>query len=184
VNQYVHNQFTAQPPATIGGAFIKKTVSVERRQVVLQLWDTAGQERFRSMAPMYYRGAHAAILVFDATTPESLNSVDSWAAELADHGNEDIVMVVAANKADLLSERDPSTVVDEKMAQDFAQGIGANLFYTSAKTGEGITDLFRHVSEQLVRAHDTRQSAANKSKGNNPHLSNLLDQPPEQTGCC
>jgi len=29
--------------------------------------DTAGQERFNSLAPMYYRGAQAALVVYDIT---------------------------------------------------------------------------------------------------------------------
>ena len=34
-----------------------------------EIWDTAGQERYHSLAPMYYRGAQAAIVVFDITKP-------------------------------------------------------------------------------------------------------------------
>lgn len=36
-------------------------------------------ERFRSMGPMYYRGAHAAILVYDITSQESFLEMDAWA---------------------------------------------------------------------------------------------------------
>ncbi len=36
-----------------------------------EIWDTAGQERYHSLAPMYYRGAAAAIVVFDITHPAS-----------------------------------------------------------------------------------------------------------------
>lgn len=35
--------------------------------VKFEIWDTAGQERYHSLAPMYYRGAAAAIIVFDVT---------------------------------------------------------------------------------------------------------------------
>ena len=36
-------------PATIGGAYLAKKVTVDDVPVNLQIWDTAGQERFRSM---------------------------------------------------------------------------------------------------------------------------------------
>ena len=36
-----------------------------------EIWDTAGQERYHSLAPMYYRGAAAAIVVYDITSEVS-----------------------------------------------------------------------------------------------------------------
>ena len=54
------------------------TFQTRRFQVALQLWDTAGQERFRSMAPMYYRGAAAAIIVFDTTKDRAWNTIKAW----------------------------------------------------------------------------------------------------------
>ena len=48
----------------------------------MQIWDTAGQERFRSMAPLYYRGAVAAILVFSITDEGSFEKLKEWVREL------------------------------------------------------------------------------------------------------
>nr|GMC53686.1 ras-related protein RHN1 [Ipomoea batatas] len=53
--------------STIGAAFFSSTVSVNNTTVKFEIWDTAGQERYHSLALMYYRGAAAAIIVFDVT---------------------------------------------------------------------------------------------------------------------
>jgi GTPase SAR1 family protein len=42
-------------------------VALNDTTVKFEIWDTAGQERYHSLAPMYYRGAAAAIVVYDIT---------------------------------------------------------------------------------------------------------------------
>jgi Ras-related protein Rab-5C len=148
VNQYVRGTFTGTTQATIGAAFMKKDVIKDNHRIIFQIWDTAGQERFRAMAPMYYRGAHAAILVFDVTSPDTLDKISGWVEELQDHANEDIVMVLAANKCDLPTEEGKSVSTSQSSA--FADQIPAKLFETSAKSGQGISELFAHVAEQLL----------------------------------
>ena len=49
-------------------AFLTQTVLVDDATVKFEIWDTAGQERYHSLAPMYYRGAQVAIVVYDITT--------------------------------------------------------------------------------------------------------------------
>jgi Ras-related protein Rab-5C len=51
--------------STIGAAFFSQTLAVNDATVKFEIWDTAGQERYHSLAPMYYRGAAAAIIVYD-----------------------------------------------------------------------------------------------------------------------
>lgn len=55
------------PPA----AFLTQTVCLDDTTVKFEIWDTAGQERYHSLAPMYYRGAQAAIVVYDITNTVS-----------------------------------------------------------------------------------------------------------------
>merc|ERR1719261_2315166 len=61
--------------------------------------DTAGQERYRSLAPMYYRGAAAAIVVYDITNPDSFTGAKSWVKELQRRGDPNVVIAMAGNKA-------------------------------------------------------------------------------------
>lgn len=42
-------------------------MDLDDKKIKFEIWDTAGQERFHSLAPMYYRGAKAAIIVYDIT---------------------------------------------------------------------------------------------------------------------
>lgn len=48
-------------------AFLTQSVCLDDTTVKFEIWDTAGQERYHSLAPMYYRGAQAAIVVYDIT---------------------------------------------------------------------------------------------------------------------
>lgn len=52
---------------TLAAAFLTQRCHLEDRVIKFEIWDTAGQERFHSLAPMYYRNAQAAIIVYDVT---------------------------------------------------------------------------------------------------------------------
>ena len=64
--------------ATIGADFSTKELTINDKQVSLQLWDTAGQERFQSLGVAFYRGADACVLVFDITKPKTFESLANW----------------------------------------------------------------------------------------------------------
>ena len=55
-------------------AFLTQTVNLDDTTVKFEIWDTAGQERYHSLAPMYYRGAQAAIVVYDITSMVGLRT--------------------------------------------------------------------------------------------------------------
>ena len=62
-------------------------------------------ERYRSLAPMYYRGASCAIVVYDVTNKDSFTGAKSWVKELQRRGDPNVVIALAGNKADLESRR-------------------------------------------------------------------------------
>ena len=74
-------------------------VSLEDCEVKLEMWDTAGQERYRSLAPMYYRGAAVGLVVYDITNEDSFAAAKTWVAEIR-QGTKAIV-ALAGNKSDL-----------------------------------------------------------------------------------
>ena len=101
VLRFVKGQFFDYQESTIGAAFLTQTVAVNDATVKFEIWDTAGQERYHSLAPMYYRGAAAAIVVYDIQSQSSFARAKSWVRELQRQPNAALVMALAGNKADL-----------------------------------------------------------------------------------
>ena len=62
------DQFDDYRESTIGAAFLTQTISLDDTTTIkFEIWDTAGQERYKSLAPMYYRNANCAVVVYDIT---------------------------------------------------------------------------------------------------------------------
>ncbi|TUD02854.1 Ras-related protein Rab-5C [Bagarius yarrelli] len=74
VLRFVKGQFHEYQESTIGAAFLTQTVCLDDTTVKFEIWDTAGQERYHSLAPMYYRGAQAAIIT-SAKTAMNVNEI-------------------------------------------------------------------------------------------------------------
>lgn len=127
-----------------------------------QLWDTAGQERYRSLAPMYYRGASAAVVVFDVTSRDSYEGAKSWVKELQRRGEPNVVIALAGNKADAPREK---RALDAAEVREYATEAGCLYMDTSAKTGHNVKEIFVAVAKKLPRAvRDERDDLADLSK--------------------
>ncbi|XP_014947087.1 ras-related protein Rab-5A isoform X2 [Ovis aries] len=105
VLRFVKGQFHEFQESTIGAAFLTQTVCLDDTTVKFEIWDTAGQERYHSLAPMYYRGAQAAIVVYDITNEESFARAKNWVKELQRQASPNIVIALSGNKADLANKR-------------------------------------------------------------------------------
>jgi small GTP-binding protein len=73
--QYLENCKLIADIFFFSAAFLTQTVCLDDTTVKFEIWDTAGQERYHSLAPMYYRGAQAAIVVYDITNEVSTNAI-------------------------------------------------------------------------------------------------------------
>jgi len=117
VLRFVKGQFHEYQETTIGAAFLTQTVTVDGVTVKFEIWDTAGQERYHSLAPMYYRGAQAAIIVYDITNRDTFERAKSWVKELDRQARKDIVIALAGNKFDLSNKRMVEVEVSSPVSQ-------------------------------------------------------------------
>lgn len=134
--------------STIGASFMSKLLLVDGVPIKFQIWDTAGQEKYHSLAPMYYRAAAAAIVVYDITSLASFHTLKNWVHELQSLGPENIVIAICGNKSDLEDRRE----VDSAEARAYAEEIGALYLETSAKANRNIHELFVDISHRLPAA--------------------------------
>jgi len=138
VRQATTGTFSEDSAPTLGASYISKLTSVNGTDVRLQIWDTAGQERYRGMTPMYYRGAHVALMVYSISDAESFDSIDAWLTSLKENADPDILLFLVANKIDLDGER----TIQRDQGANKASSIGARFYEVSAKTGQSIEELF------------------------------------------
>ncbi|PON45587.1 Small GTP-binding domain containing protein [Parasponia andersonii] len=157
VLRFVKGQFFENQEPTIGAAFFTQILSLQEATVKFDIWDTAGQERYHSLAPMYYRGAAAAVVVFDIASKDTFIRAKKWVEELQRQGNSNLVMALVANKSDL----EPSREVDTEEGEEFAQENGMFYIETSAKTAENINDLFYEIAQRLAKACPSKPSTMN-----------------------
>ena len=85
-------------------------ITIDKRQVKLQIWDTAGQESFRSITRSYYRGAAGALLVYDITRRETFNHLTRWLEEARQNASTNMVIMLIGNKSDLEHRRQGTRV--------------------------------------------------------------------------
>merc|ERR1712093_950078 len=147
VLRFVRGQFFEYQESTIGAAFLTQNVSLNDYTVKFEIWDTAGQERYHSLAPMYYRGAAAAVVVYDITNADSFARAKSWVKELQRQGSPNIVIALAGNKCDLASKRK----VEAAEATEYAKDNGLFFMETSAKTALNVEELFKAIAKKLPK---------------------------------
>ncbi|KAI8344878.1 small GTPase superfamily [Choanephora cucurbitarum] len=169
VTRYATDTFIEGREATIGAAFLARICSTEQRKVKFEIWDTAGQERFHSLAPMYYRNALAAMVVFDITQSSSFERAKLWVKELK-KGSPHLVIALVGNKLDLDQE---AREVSQQEAEDYATEM--QLFYveTSARLGTHIEHVFHGIADRIpedqlnARSNNTRLAIDRHSSSDN-----------------
>jgi len=150
VLRFVKDQFDSFRESTIGAAFLTQTISLDENTTVkFEIWDTAGQERYKSLAPMYYRNANCAVVVYDITQSSSLDKAKAWVKELQRQANENIIIALAGNKLDLVTEQPDKRAIPTADAEAYAREAGLLFFETSAKTAENVRELFTAIAKKL-----------------------------------
>lgn len=99
------------------------------------------------MAPLYYRNANGAILVFDITSYKSFEDMKLWVHELQRNVPETMALTVVGNKTDLEEQR----AVSREEATAYANSLSASYFETSVIENCNIESIFIATAVGICR---------------------------------
>lgn len=183
MNQFVNKKYSKSYKATICVDTSDKTITVDDKQVSLQIWDTAGQERFQSLGVPFYRGTDACFLCYDITSEKSFDQLNMWRTEFLNHVNvkdpDNFPFVCIGNKVD----REEDRRVPKSKATAWCKSKGAKpipYFETSALDATNVEAAF-YEAASLALSRESKE--ADVYIPDTIKLSRPAAQP-KQAGCC
>lgn len=161
LSRFTRNEFSQDSRSTIGVEFAARAIQVDGKIVKAQIWDTAGQERYRAITAAYYRGAVGALLVYDISKHQSFENIERWLAELRDHADENIQLMLVGNKSDLRHLR----AVPTEEASEFAAKHSLSFIETSALDSSNVETAFQKILTSIYGIVHRKQLDADGGKG-------------------
>ena len=185
--KFANNKFTEDYQATIGVEFGAKNITIDDQIFRIQLWYTAGQENFRSITRAYYKNSVCAMLVYDITNRSSFENLQDWLKDIISQSPKTVLIILLGNKIDLKEKRE----VEYEEGEQFAQKNGLIFMETSAKTGEGVEEIFKKSVQEIktkisenVYDLTSESCGIKKGKTNNISLNKNNKQNTKKKGCC
>ena len=148
VDMYVNENFKEEYSPTIGVSFVEKEFQITKEiKLIFHIYDMGGLKCFAKIRKTYYESAEAVIIMFDFSKFETANEIYDWIEEARKFTDmEEIPYILVGNKVDLIENR---TEISTKVNQ-IVQQYNLPYFETSALTGEGLDELFMHLTLKLT----------------------------------
>ena len=149
--RYVHGQFKPEYQLTIGVEFGAKNIQINGKIFRIQIWDTAGQENFRSITRAYYKNSVCALIVYDISSRDSFNNINTWVEDCKNQSPKTVFLVLVGNKSDLSDKRQ----VTFEEGQELANRFDMMFFETSAKDGINVDEIFVKSAKEISNKIDS-----------------------------
>lgn len=169
--RYVKDTYRDFVSSTIGASYLWRKERIDDKDVKFSIWDTAGQEQFYALVPMYFRDAEAVILVVDVTRDTCEEEVMLWLDKVKQSAPASALVFLALNKTDMADQR----VYPLSSAQQLAKGAPSSFRMecaeVSAKTGDGVRELFERIGVACLSKHSSVAPGGEKGgKGDSVRL--------------
>ena len=142
ISRVMDNHFNEVYEPSIGVDFMSKIIKYRGQNIKLQIWDTAGQEKYKGLIPSYVRNSSIVFLIYDISVKTSFDNIPKWISFI--RSIENTTLVLCGNKIDL-DKRE----VTKEQGEALAQKEGIAFYEISAKSGEGIKNMFYNTVSDL-----------------------------------
>ena len=155
---------------TINTNTFQKSLEINNKIFNLTIWDTAGEEKYHALAPIFYRDAKGAVIIFDVTNRETFKRATKWFRELNEFAEKDTKVILVGNKIDL-----PNRVITNEEATQLAREYDCNFLEVSAKVGTNVNEIFNSLTSSIYQArkkHKSEKMEFNEDSNNTNYGSN------------
>ena len=182
ISRIMDNPFNEVYEPSIGVDFMSKIIKYRGQNIKLQIWDTAGQEKYKGLIPSYVRNSSIVFLIYDISVKSSFDNIPNWITFI--RSIENTTLVLCGNKIDLEKRE-----VTKEEGEALAQKEGIAFYEMSAKSGEGIKNMFYNaVSDLTVFAENNNKESLIKELMEENGVENAVEgikpqeeqQPPAQ----
>ena len=135
------NEFSSTTPTETTSYFGSRQFFSSPYKIDMDLWDTCGLHGFDALKSENCKDANIGIFVFDMNNRESLQQVTAWKQELIKHGQNDMIIGIAANKSEIY-ESGMIDMDEVNQALNTAEWSDAILLGTSARANVNVLELF------------------------------------------
>lgn len=170
LTKFVDNEFISHNTTTIGVDYKTFYTTYLDKDIKLLIWDTAGQERFKAITKTFYKGVQVVIICFDLTNYDSFEDIDIWMEEIKKEKLDKPIIILVGTKSDLTSSR---VITKEEALKKTTQLKLDAYFETSAKTNQGIEDIFNSIVKLYCLLNDIDKIKKSKSQTLKNNSSNI-----------
>ena len=140
--------------------FYKKKISINQRNFCLLFFIPTSSERFRLLPRSLFKQADICIFVFDINDEYTFSEIKNfWFPQLENFPNNNLILALVGNESNLSDDEK----IDDSEIINYAKSINVKYFKVSAKTGEGIKELFEYLIKTFCELNDKKQNE-NKNK--------------------
>lgn len=144
VQRFVKSIFSEKYHTTVGVKIDKKSIVTNGKDVDLMLWDIYGEDEYQHVKSSYLRGMAGYFLVVDGTRYNTLDTAFLLQKKAAESVG-DVPFILVINKSDL----DDEWEIDDAKLEDLKEK-GYTVVLTSAKTGQGVEEIFTSLTEMML----------------------------------